>query len=92
MLTIGFFLLLGWMGYKVLGVLATDTWSACPSVPVGWVQSVIPISAVLIVAAELDHLPAVLANTLRRAARSRGGGLHWPHGHARCSSAACSRS
>jgi TRAP-type C4-dicarboxylate transport system permease small subunit len=64
MLTIGFFLLMGWMGYQVLGVLSTDYLITMPSVPVSWVQSVVPISAVLIVAAELITLPKVLANSL----------------------------
>lgn len=62
--TIGFFLLMGWMGYQVLGVLDTDNLISLPSIPVSWVQSVIPISAVLIVAAELITLPRVLANAL----------------------------
>jgi len=64
MLTIGFFLLMGWMGYRVLGVLDTDYLISLPSIPVSWVQSVVPISAVLIVAAELITLPKVLANAL----------------------------
>jgi TRAP-type C4-dicarboxylate transport system permease small subunit len=63
-LTIGFFLLMGWMGYQVLAVLDTDYLITMPSVPVSWVQSVVPISAVLIVAAELITLPKVLANAL----------------------------
>src|SRR5512144_893919 len=49
--TIGFFVLMGWTGYEVLGVLATDHLVSLPSVPVSWVQSVVPVSAVLIVAA-----------------------------------------
>ena len=64
MLTISFFLLMGWMGYQVLGVLDTDYLITMPSIPVSWVQSVVPISAVLIVAAELITLPKVLANSL----------------------------
>ena len=64
MLTISFFLLMGWMGYQVLGVLNTDFLISLPSIPVSWVQSVVPISAVLIVAAELITLPKVLANAL----------------------------
>jgi TRAP-type C4-dicarboxylate transport system permease small subunit len=63
-LTIGFFLLMGWTGYKVLGVLDTDYLISLPSIPVSWVQSVVPISAALIVAAELITLPKVLANAL----------------------------
>jgi TRAP-type C4-dicarboxylate transport system permease small subunit len=64
-LTIGFFLLMGWTGYRVLGVLAGDSLVSLPDVPISWVQSVVPISAVLIVAAELLTLPGVLRKTLR---------------------------
>ena len=48
-LVIGFFALLGWIGWEVLDVLATDTLVGLPSIPVSWVQSVIPISAALII-------------------------------------------
>jgi len=75
MLTIGFFLLMGWMGYQVLGVLDTDYLISLPSIPVSWVQSVVPISAVLIVAAELITLPKVLANALA-APEISGGASH----------------
>jgi TRAP-type C4-dicarboxylate transport system permease small subunit len=60
-LVIGFFLLVGWMGYVILGVLATDHLVSLPAIPVSYVQSVVPISAVLIVAAELLALPLALA-------------------------------
>jgi TRAP-type C4-dicarboxylate transport system permease small subunit len=60
-LVVGFFLLVGWTGYAVLGVLATDHLVSLPMVPVNWIQSVVPISALLIVAAELITLPKVLA-------------------------------
>jgi len=63
-LTIGFFLLMGWTGYRVLGVLEGDFLISLPDVSVAWAQSVIPVSAVLIVAAELVTLPRVLANAL----------------------------
>ncbi|HXS52344.1 MAG TPA: TRAP transporter small permease [Usitatibacter sp.] len=63
--TIGFFILMGWTGYKVLGVLESDSLVSLPEVPVAWVQSVVPISAVLIVAAELLTLPGVLKKTLK---------------------------
>ena len=62
--TIGFFLLMGWVGYQVLGVLDTDHLVSLPSIPVSWVQSVVPVSAVLIVAAELITLPKVLVHAL----------------------------
>lgn len=64
-LTIGFFLVMGWMGYQILGVLASDTLVSLPWVPVNWVQSVMPISAALVVVAELITLPATLAKAAR---------------------------
>jgi TRAP-type C4-dicarboxylate transport system permease small subunit len=73
--TIGFFLLLGWAGYAVLGVLSGDYLVSLPSIPVVAVQSVIPISAALIVAAELITLPRVLANALNPPAVT-GGASH----------------
>ena len=75
LITIGFFLLIGWTGYQILGVLATDHLVSLPSIPVSWVQSVVPISAVLIVAAELITLPKVLANALAAPAVT-GGASH----------------
>ena len=63
--TIGFFVLMGWTGYRVLGVLEGDNLVSLPEIPVAWVQSVVPISAVLIVAAELLTLPGVLRNSLK---------------------------
>lgn len=75
MLTIGFFLLMGWMGYQVLGVLDTDYLISLPSIPVSWVQSVVPISAVLIVAAELITLPKVLSNAMAAPAITGGASL-----------------
>jgi len=74
-LTIGFFLLMGWKGYEVLGVLATDNLVSLPGIRVSWVQSVVPISAVLIVVAELITLPRVLANALNPPAVT-GGASH----------------
>ena len=59
-LVIVFFAILGWMGYVILDVLATDHLISLPEVEVAWVQSVIPISAVLIIAAELLSLPLAL--------------------------------
>ena len=77
-LVVGFFLLLGWTGYDVLGVLATDNLVSLPMVPVNWIQSVVPISAVLIVAAELITLPSVLAEAraLHAGAASTGDASH----------------
>jgi TRAP-type C4-dicarboxylate transport system permease small subunit len=71
-IVIAFFLLVGWTGYEVLGVLATDYLISLPEIPVAWVQAVVPVSAVLIVVAELFSLPLAL----RQAAigQAHGGG------------------
>jgi TRAP-type C4-dicarboxylate transport system permease small subunit len=66
-LVIGFFLLVGWMGYSILEVLATDHLVSLPKVPVSYVQSVIPIGAALIVLAELLTLPEVLSQARKGA-------------------------
>ena len=69
-LVIAFFALIAWVGYSVMDVLATDHLVSLPEVPVNYVQSVLPISAVLIIMAEIITLPQTLA-----AARSgRAGG------------------
>lgn len=77
LLVIGFFALLAWVGFSILPILATDHMVSLPEVPMSVVQSVIPISAVLILAAEIMHL----ANLLRAAPVRVGGaalsdGLH----------------
>ena len=56
LLVIGFFLLLGAVGAWILPVLATDAMTSLPQVPMSVVQSVIPISSLLIVVAEALHL------------------------------------
>ena len=61
-LVIAFFVLTGWVGWEVLGVLATDHLVSLPDIPVSWVQSVVPISCALIVFAELMNLPRVIAD------------------------------
>ena len=53
---IAFFILLGGVGAWILPVLATDAMISLPSVPISVVQSVIPISAVLIIIAEVTYL------------------------------------
>ena len=59
-MVIGFLLLLGWIGFSVLDVLATDYLVSLPAVSVAWTQSVIPISCALFIAAELLNLPETL--------------------------------
>jgi TRAP-type C4-dicarboxylate transport system permease small subunit len=69
-LTIGFFALLAWVGWSVLGVLATDYLVSLPDVSNQYVQSVIPIGAALFVVAELLLLPETLRDA--RAGRAAG--------------------
>ncbi len=63
-LVIAFFALVAWVGYSILDVLATDHLVSLPQVSVLYTQSVIPISAVLIIVAEVLTIPAVLAEAL----------------------------
>ena len=68
-----FFILLAWIGYTVLEVLATDTLVSLPGVSVAYTQSVIPISAVLFIIAEALARPEVLREARRAApAAARG--------------------
>ena len=62
-LVIVFFTLIAWVGWTVLDVLATDNLVSLPQISVNYTQSVIPISAVLILIAEILTLPAVLAGS-----------------------------
>lgn len=55
-LVIAFFVLLGWVGASILPVLHGDALVSLPWVPISFVQSVIPVSALLIVIAEVTHL------------------------------------
>lgn len=71
-LVIAFFALVAWVGYSILDVLATDSLVSLPAVPVNYVQSVLPVSAVLIIIAEILTMPSVLADA--RAAQ----GAHVP--------------
>ncbi|HEX2199086.1 MAG TPA: TRAP transporter small permease subunit [Burkholderiales bacterium] len=57
---LAFFVLLAWVGYTVLEVLAYDTLVSLPEVSVAYAQSVIPLGALLFVLAELLVLPEVL--------------------------------
>jgi TRAP-type C4-dicarboxylate transport system permease small subunit len=69
-LVIAFFALLAYVGIMVMPVLATDYLVSLPEVPMSLVQSVIPISAMMILAAEIAYFiqlwragdPAALAD------------------------------
>ena len=69
-LVVAFFALVAWVGYSILDVLAADRLVSLPGIPVNTVQSVLPISAVLIIVAEIITLPEVLAAAL--AGRAEG--------------------
>jgi len=73
-LVIAFFALIAWVGYSVLDVLATDNLVSLPEISVKYTQSVIPVSAVMILIAELLTLPAVLAEALKGGGHSAATG------------------
>jgi TRAP-type C4-dicarboxylate transport system permease small subunit len=56
-----FFVTLAWAGVRVLSVLGGTTLVSLPAVPMSLAQSVIPIGAVLFIAAQLLSLPDVLS-------------------------------
>jgi TRAP-type C4-dicarboxylate transport system permease small subunit len=68
--TLAFFVLLAWVGYSILEVLATDRLVSLPDVPVAFVNSVIPISAVLFVLGQLLVFPEVLREARRDVRRA----------------------
>ena len=63
-LTIGFFALLAWSGWRVLVILEGMSLVSLTFVPVQLTQSVIPIGAVLFVAASLLSLPDYWRETM----------------------------
>lgn len=64
-LVFAFFLLLAWVGWRVMDMLATDFLISLPEVSSKYTQSVIPIGAVLFILAQALNLPETL-----RAARA----------------------
>lgn len=68
LLVIAFFVLLGVIGARVLPVLATDDMVSLPQVPMSVVQSVIPISSLLIVVAETLRLVELVRAAVPEAA------------------------
>lgn len=57
---IGFFALMGWLGYEVLLILEGDTMISLPEVPTTFTQSVIPIGAALFIIAQILTMPEAL--------------------------------
>ncbi len=72
LVVIAFFVLLGWVGASVLPILATDALVSLPWIPMSIVQSVIPISAALIIVAELLHLIDLITHAKPPAAPQSG--------------------
>lgn len=56
LLVIGFFALLAWVGFSIMPVLAGDTLVSLSWVPMNFVMSVVPVSSVLILVAEIGTL------------------------------------
>jgi TRAP-type C4-dicarboxylate transport system permease small subunit len=81
LVVIAFFALLGFIGVKIMPVLAGDTLVSLSWVPMNFVQSVIPIASALIVVAEAAYLVELLLARAPTARGSSGGpaladGLH----------------
>lgn len=60
-LVILFFALLGWVGLMIMPALAGDALVSLPWVPMNFVQSVIPITSMLILIAEVMYLVDLLS-------------------------------
>jgi TRAP-type C4-dicarboxylate transport system permease small subunit len=63
--TLAFFVLLAWVGYSILEILADDRLVSLPEVPVAYANSVIPISAILFIVGQLLVFPDVLREARR---------------------------
>ena len=63
--TLAFFVLLAWVGYTILEILASDQLVSLPQVSVAYANSVIPIGAVLFVVGQLLVFPDVLREARR---------------------------
>jgi TRAP-type C4-dicarboxylate transport system permease small subunit len=63
--TLAFYVVLAWVGVSILEILASDTLVSLPWVSVAVANSVIPISAVLIIIAQVLVFPEVLDEARR---------------------------
>ena len=63
--TIAFYVLLAWTGYTILEILHTDRLVSLPAVSVAYAQSVIPVSAVLVIIAQVLVFPEVMDEARR---------------------------
>jgi TRAP-type C4-dicarboxylate transport system permease small subunit len=68
--TLGFFVLLAWVGTSILEVLASDRLVSLPAVSVAWAHAAVPLSAVLIVIGQLLVFPEVLREARGEALKS----------------------
>jgi TRAP-type C4-dicarboxylate transport system permease small subunit len=55
-LVIGFFALLAWVGFTIMPILSGDSLVSLPWVPMNFVMSVVPVSSLLIILAEVMTL------------------------------------
>ncbi len=65
LIVIVFFVILGWYGMVIMPILATDFMSSLPDVSMAVAQSVIPISAVLVLIGEFLALYDLLAKPIQ---------------------------
>jgi TRAP-type transport system small permease protein len=63
--TIAFFVVLAWVGFSVLEILATDNLVTIPKLNAAHTNSVIPVSAVLFIIGQILVFPEVLDEALR---------------------------
>ena len=70
--TLAFFVLLAWVGYSILEILATDRLVSLPEVSVAYALSAIPIGAVLFIVGQLLVFPDVLREARGEARREEG--------------------
>jgi len=70
--TLAFFVLLAWIGYSVLEVLATDYLVSLPEISVAWANSVIPITSVLFVIGQVLVFPEVVREARGNAGHAEG--------------------
>jgi len=76
-MVIAFFALVGWVGADILPVLADEMLVSVPWLSAAMVQSVIPVSAALILVAEfLNLIDLIRAHPADRTASSLADGLH----------------
>lgn len=61
---IGFFVLIGYAGWYVLGIFGEETLVSLPWVSLSFTQSVIPVGACLFILAELLSLPEAWKNSM----------------------------